>query len=264
MSHFTVAVITKDWVTEKDVEEILFPYSENREVKPRIDMTKKEVMDERDSLADEAKNKPESWAYKELAKGKLEYLNSPYKEFVKGFHGEDSQLDSEGNLLTTYNPDSKWDWFVIGGRWKGLLFVKHGENATVSQSRIKRVDWKKMNKVTKKTKDYWNREWEIGVEGSSLTKSEAEKHEYPFLFKKEYYLEHYQNKEMFIKRKIEFGTYAVVTPDGKWHEKGSMGYWGISHETPKKAEKWDLGFYEKFIEPYLDTDYIITIVDCHI
>lgn len=26
-----------------------------------------------------------------------------------------------GKRMTEYNPKSKWDWYVVGGRWKGLL-----------------------------------------------------------------------------------------------------------------------------------------------
>ena len=43
-----------------------------------------------------------------------------------------------------------------------------------------------------------------------------------------------------------------------------MGWFGFSDTKPKEGEEWDLGFYEKFIEPFLNTNYIITIVDCHI
>jgi len=264
MSHFVLAVITEDRVTDGDLEEILFPYSENREVEPRIDMTKKEVMDEQARLVDEAKNKPKSWANEEYTKGKFK-LDLSYKEFVKLFHGEDSQLDPKGNLLTTYNPDSKWDWFVIGGRWKGLLcYNKNNGGMKTNQGRIKFIDWKKLNRPLKKDKDYWSRLWDIAVRGCIKTKLEVKKHKYIFVYKKEYYLKYYQNKEMFIKRNTEFKTHAVVTPDGKWHEKGEMGWFGVSHDKPKEAKKWDLGFYGRFIKPYLDTNYVITVVDCHI
>jgi hypothetical protein len=29
-----------------------------------------------------------------------------------------------GVRTTTYNPNSKWDWWVVGGRWHGI--VRHG------------------------------------------------------------------------------------------------------------------------------------------
>ena len=264
MSHFAVAVITEDFVTEKDLEEILLPYSERLEVEPRIDMTKKEMIKEQESFMDDAKNKKGSYANKEFLKGNFK-LDMDHKDFVKWYYGDDVLLDSEGNQLTTYNPDSKWDWFVIGGRWRGLLLWKVGDkNIKVDQSFIKCVNWDKLNKPLKQDKDYWNRFWEVAVEKSPQTELEIKKNQFFILYKKSYYLEHYKNKEMFIRCHTEFGTHAVVTPDGKWHEKGKMGWFGCSSEIPKKAEKWDLKFYERFIKPYLDTDCAITIVDCHI
>jgi len=265
MSHFSLAVITENWVTKIDLEEILFPYSENREVEPHIYMTKKEIMDEWSRLVDESNNKPDSWAYKELRKGGLKYLYLPYKDFVKGFYGEDSRLDFEGNLLTTYNPDSKWDWFEIGGRWKGMLFVK-GFNGKlkVDQEKIKNIDWEELNRPSKEDKDYFSRLWDIGVKGSPRTELEKKKNKYLFVYKKDYYLKQYRNKGMFIKRNTRFWTHAVVTSDGCWHEKGKMGWFGFSHNKPKEAKEWDLEYYKRFVKPYLDTDYVITIVDCHI
>ena len=31
------------------------------------------------------------------------------------------RFNDQGEPLSTYNPDSKWDWWVIGGRWDGWL-----------------------------------------------------------------------------------------------------------------------------------------------
>lgn len=42
MSHFTVAVITAD---KNKIEEMLAPYSENLEVEPYIERTKKEIIE---------------------------------------------------------------------------------------------------------------------------------------------------------------------------------------------------------------------------
>ena len=34
-------------------------------------------------------------------------------------------LDEEGVYrLTTYNPNSKWDWYEVGGRWTGYFKLK--------------------------------------------------------------------------------------------------------------------------------------------
>jgi len=60
-----------------------------------------------------------------------EKMCSSYNEYEREFelahpmHGKAKQDCSEclgsGTRKTTYNPKSKWDWYVIGGRWNGVL-----------------------------------------------------------------------------------------------------------------------------------------------
>lgn len=40
-----------------------------------------------------------------------------YREYVQCH----DNFDEQGQPTSTYNPDSKWDWFVIGGRWDGWV-----------------------------------------------------------------------------------------------------------------------------------------------
>ncbi len=57
--------------------------------------------------------------------------------------------------------------------------------------------------------------------------------------------------------------YAAITPDGKWHGKGKMLYFGIGDETEKQARDWDLNFYDHIIKPHLSNEFFVTILDCH-
>ena len=55
--------------------------------------------------------------------------------------------------------------------------------------------------------------------------------------------------------------FAFVTPIGKWHERGKMGWWAcVSNE--KATDNWKSEFKE-FLDN-LDEDTIVTVVDCHI
>jgi hypothetical protein len=36
-------------------------------------------------------------------------------------HFKEREKDAAGNVLSTYNPKSKWDWWQIGGRFAGWL-----------------------------------------------------------------------------------------------------------------------------------------------
>lgn len=60
-----------------------------------------------------------------------------------------------------------------------------------------------------------------------------------------------------------FVTYACVTPDGEWHSKGDMDWFGCSSETPVVAADWDMNFYNAFLKT-ADPEWTLTIVDCHI
>ena len=59
-------------------------------------------------------------------------------------------IDDEGNLLSSYNPASHWDWYTIGGRWSGFLILKElddfGNHLTTSQANISEIDWECMLK----------------------------------------------------------------------------------------------------------------------
>lgn len=60
---------------------------------------------------------------------------------------------------------------------------------------------------------------------------------------------------------VAFSTFAVLTEDGKWYERGSMGWWAcVSNE--KAAEEWSAEF-QRLIETTPD-DRWLTVVDCHI
>lgn len=45
----------------------------------------------------------------------------------------DIRIDEDGTLyeMSTYNPASKWDYYVLGGRWSGFYMLKHGSEGAV-------------------------------------------------------------------------------------------------------------------------------------
>lgn len=40
------------------------------------------------------------------------------------------------NSYSTYNPDSKWDWYVLGGRWKGYFRLKPGRTGELGEAGV--------------------------------------------------------------------------------------------------------------------------------
>lgn len=55
------------------------------------------------------------------------------------------RIDEDKNILSSYNPDSKWDWYCMGGRWSGFLYLKakddDGNRITTDQALVNEVDW---------------------------------------------------------------------------------------------------------------------------
>lgn len=68
------------------------------------------------------------------------------------------------------------------------------------------------------------------------------------------------DREKFIQSRIQRSimTFAVLK-DGKWYERGSMGWWGYVSD---EIDDWDEQFYKLFES--LDDDTRLTVVDCHI
>lgn len=90
MSHFfTVVLVNSGSDIETEVERLLAPYSENLEVEPY----------KRGCFCQE------EWGRKYFAE------NGRTCEECGG----------TGVETVTYNPQSKWDWFRIGGRWDGVV-----------------------------------------------------------------------------------------------------------------------------------------------
>lgn len=166
MSHFTVYVFSNN--DGADVEDLLAPYNENMEVASYVKYTKKqaiakvrkEIEDYKHDLYAEFLADPE--AYKEKAKktafnkerykSHINYLENEfpkrlnwtdeecYEEEAK-WYKDDDMIDADGNLLSTYNPKSKWDWYEEGGRWSGSLITKG--NTKTNKDFVSEIDWEK-------------------------------------------------------------------------------------------------------------------------
>ena len=265
MSHFTVAVFTDG---TKTVDELLAPFDENISVEPYIYKTKAQIIED-------AKEKKERYL-KDLPSNVPNWMKAYIdaetdEELYQAEFDEDEQYDEEGNELSTYNPNSKWDWYSIGGRWKGILKAKAGEVGEISliypietpKGRYSSAKVKDIDFTPDKAKyEKRIRFWEVSVEGSPLRPGEN-KRDFDGFYNKEWYQARYKNKEEYAERECAFTTFAVLMPDGTWYEKGQMGWWGFSGESHEEAYNWDKHYKENFIDK-ADPEWTLTIVDCHI
>ena len=269
MSHYKVLVIHNE---NQNIEELLAPYDENLEVEPylkykhndAIEMIKEEYMPFNDFLKDYSDDKLLEW-----------------------FADDCGYYLIDGDIYTTYNPKSKWDYYQIGGRFSGELeLAEEGRlNAVgeiekkyhididlknlredsdylryVDTAPLKYIKWSTPLSSTEKEKI--RRWWEINIYNMPLKEGE-EKDKY-FFYKPEYYKRRYKDAETDIRVQEAVNFFAVITPDGKWYAPSNMGWWACTDGEPEDELKWDLEFYDRFIKPNLDSDLICTVVDCHI
>lgn len=224
MSHFTVGVLVNK--NGKKLEQLLAPYQENNMGDCPIEYLK----------------------FNECSDSELQEYED-YKEdyetlddFMKEYYGYRKD-EKTGKYGCWENPNAKWDWYEIGGRWSNMILRKNGRKS--NYARLKDIDWDEMaNRSRKKAEEIWDSNPQ-GIERyfSGIKKDDT--------------------KETYIKRETEFQTYAVITPDGEWHAKGEMGWFGCSSESNEESTQWNLGFYDMFIKDS-DQELILVIVDCHI
>lgn len=165
-------------------------------------------------------------------------------------------------LLAPYGPieneshTRKWDNWKIEEMHSDCLLRLKGSKKLVSSAKVKDIDFSRNEELYKQVL----REWDIAVEHKPIDESERKAFT---LFKEEYYLERYESRENFADQVAQFKTYAVITPDGKWHERGQMGWFGIGNETLEQARDWDNNYARKFLET-ADPEWTLTIINCHI
>ena len=233
MSHFTVAVFHHP---DQSIDELLAPYDEGLKVDRYVEFTRQQAIDyvRKNNARMADKSDDECWQF-----------------FTEGYDRD--MVDEEGNLYTTYNPASKWDWWTIGGRWSGLLKMKDG--TTADSARIADIDFSPRKAQYKACLRFWD----VVVDHQPAGPDEN----YFSIYTEDYFRQYYVDRETYARHMTQFSTYAVVLPTGEWVQKGQMGWWGVSSETPDEAKAWEDNYMERFIEGQ-DPELVLTVVDCHI
>lgn len=118
MSHYPAwVVVPKEYVEKHEikqiddeledfVEEILKPFDENRE-----ELFKTYIY--------ETKAVAEGWFERKKKEKPETYSNMTYEKFVKCYYEE--EIDCNGNVMCKRNPNAKWDYYEVGGRWSGFI-----------------------------------------------------------------------------------------------------------------------------------------------
>lgn len=253
MSHFSVLVIGDD-ITKQ-----LQPYHEyectgiDDEYVVDVDRT------------DEARAK--------YAERSDDYKNESFEEWAEGWYG--ITPNSDGRVIDRTNPNAKWDWRVIGGRWSTWLPFTEGTRAELDIEAIRaqkadeaRADYRSTVPADIEPPDT---DW-AGFRDRYDTIDEARNawQNHPFVKAcneahdgwcwdaSEYFVD----EETFVEaaRMRAIVPFAVVV-DGEWLAKGEMGWFGASTEEMPESE-WNRKVNE-LIEN-LPGETLLTVVDCHI
>ena len=180
--------------------------------------------------------------------------------------------------MSTYNPDSKWDYWRIAGQYPGLLIVRPG-STNVERGELG-WEWTNKDIGIKDTQPY-NSDLEVDVcqwgdidwdamgartlvEMSELygrIESSGKSFMKPSYYEEEYGYVAGEGAESFAKRNLVDRPMLnhLVTPNGEWHEAHKTGWFGMHSETDKNwADEWS-----KLTREFAPTD-IVAVLDCHI
>ena len=228
MSHFSVAVFHKK---DQSINDLLAPYEE--------------------TIPFDSENTKLRHVYCQCVRAAYPKYRKATDEECFAFLLNKQKRKGKGPIWLI-NPDWKWDSYAIGGRWENMLRVN---GKKVNSARVKDVDFSIDEHIYQLALDEWN----VLIDGKP-NKPGKEYDDFPDHVD---YMLSFGDKESYAKRAASFGTFAVITPDGAWHEKGRMGWFGVSSETLEEALEWDRCYQGRYIDT-ADPEWIITIVDCHI
>lgn len=199
MSHFfTIAIVpgtTAPENIEDTVSRLLAPYDENLQIEShQVYFSNGRV----ERMAKHYRKSPQDLA------GLVQDLDD--------WTGNEGGVDEQGLYYwSTSNPQSKWDWWVIGGCWNGEV------------------------------------------------RGTPKNDETGFNFGEQYHqLEENMLPVKWLDHKLS--CFAIVTPDGAWHQQGQMGWWAVV-TNEKDDSEWEKEVME-IIQRHRED--ILVGVDCHI
>lgn len=289
MSHFAVMVIGAD------VEKQLQPFHEfectgfNDEHVQDMDITD-EVRAH--MQGDEPMSLNDALDYHGLAESVVGDESEVVKAGDDAPHQYGYAIVKDGQLVKAVNrtnPNKKWDWWRVGGRWGGSLKLKDG---TKSDSAIKaNIDFEGMRDeagseaaaardkaeaalvagglAEKTTWESWGHVRDVLNKGD-IEAARTFYHEQPAVqavrkvFDNPFYSvdQHLIPRDQYIQQARDGAAvfYAMVK-DSKWIAKGEMGWFGMSDDKVSQ-EDWNREVNKMLDE--LPDDTLITVVDCHI
>jgi hypothetical protein len=212
MTHFTVLAIGEASGREaimNHLYELFEPYWEGLEV---------------EAYPAEVSARSLAEAEKELEK----YNEDELIKYLSDYHGRTvfkDENDKKFYYMTKYNPDSKWDWWVLGGRWSGSLddYLKD----KCDSDRI----------MSGESGVFDNR---VGTDAAFISELSLEK---------------------MLDEDNQMITVAILTKDG-WFAQGEVGWFGYVEENDEWDEQYREILKKIFADAGPNT--FMAVVDAHI
>lgn len=282
MSHFTVLVVTD---TPDDVENALQPFHEY----------------ECTGIKDEyVKFVPAEESLEEMRAKHTRCLaecpdstSEDFDEFMNSWYGYNKEDGVWGRVA---NPNAKWDWWKIGGRWAGFFIPKNPDVGIkgkagllgsemrpdgVDQTIKSNIDFERMySEAVDNAAEFYDKAMKI-IDGreyktwdqvrqdiKDIDKARDFYHsqpviedlkkmnDWPFFDASQFAVD----RDFYIQdaKEAAVSTFAILI-DGKWLERGNMGWWC---SVTDKDDEYSKKFFE--ILDSIPDDKFLTVVDCHI
>ena len=222
--------------------------------------------------------KPFDEFYELMATEKFDInIESHFERFRDLFCYTEDIVIEDTEIYDTYlsNPVAKWDWWVVGGRWRNMGDNGLFTDLSVFQETKKIPYWKE--ELGHKLYDI---ERELDIDRENITKEEYDKAITEYIKSNKivrFYdrdtnepKEYYKTEDLLteVTRKKE-STWAMLFPEEGWIEAGEMGWFGMSTldmkdlKETEQAKQDEYALTDNLIKKYKDT-HIGIVVDCHI
>lgn len=153
MSHFTVTVVLPGSLEPEQLHDALTaalaPFDETLEMPSYVEYTKQQLIDKGRKEIEEYRDGPYAKYLADPVKYLADCCNPQHAHYLVGdtesggFPAklkwtdeqvyadqirwcEPGDIGADGEVYSTYNPQSKWDWWLIGGRWRDAWRLKPG------------------------------------------------------------------------------------------------------------------------------------------
>lgn len=127
MTHFTVGIILPHGVNDAEgfIAKVMKPYFEHAEAEPYVCYSLEQAAADIACSINRleliiSRNEPHydlDQCRQQIDQLRAMTPQQKYAEYVR-YH---EHFNDKGEPISTYNAHSKWDWYVIGGRWDGWI-----------------------------------------------------------------------------------------------------------------------------------------------